>query len=67
MPVLRVCVATPPGDAPGWRISHRAIYRANPAITMISSEGRAVMPQKAGARHPRDLAIGANSPISCHY
>jgi hypothetical protein len=67
MPVLRVCVATPPGDAPGWRISHPAIYRANPAITMISSEGRAAMPQKTDGRPPRDLAIGANSPISRHY
>ncbi len=60
LPVLRVCVATPPGDAPGWRISHRAIYRANPAITMISSEGRAPAAQKGRGRHRRDLAIGAN-------
>jgi len=52
VPVLPVDIATPPGETPGWRISHRAIYRANPAITMISSESGALATRKAGATMP---------------
>ena len=37
LPMMRLDVATPPGDAPGSADSQRAMYRANDFATMFSS------------------------------
>jgi hypothetical protein len=65
LPVLPVDVATPPGETPGWRMSHRAIYRANRAITMISSEGVVPLAQRTGAGTQAPVPVELpNSPTS---
>jgi hypothetical protein len=68
LPVLPVDVATPPGETPGWRMSHRAIYRANLAITMISSfssGGGVPVAQKTGTGWQAAVPVGLpNSPSS---
>jgi hypothetical protein len=68
LPVLPVDVATPPGETSGWRMSHPAIYRANPAITMISSfssGGGVPVAQKTGTGWQAAVPVGLpNSPSS---
>jgi hypothetical protein len=68
LPVLPVDVATPPGETPGWRMSHQAIYRANLAITMISSfssGGGLPVAQKTGTGRQAAVPVGLpNSPVS---
>jgi hypothetical protein len=68
LPVLPVNVATPPGETPGWRMSHQAIYRANLAITMISSfssGGGLPVAQKTGTGRQAAVPVGLpNSPVS---